>query len=229
MTTATLATETRTMETAALETELRAAAGHRGLTMRELAAKMGVSDGYLSEISTGRKPWTPKMREKAVAVLGEVPGQGVVFRQVGVVTGESSYIRERARALGMSMRDLAERVGVSYGYMSQVSRGRGNMGVKVQVRVESALEAPARVAPAKCAGVDREVLWGRMDAHGISQNEAGCPACRCQLRSSFPHHEREGQPVGGRSEEAAWSSVPAVEGRGAGHACRGEGAGLAEG
>ena len=109
------------------------------------------------------------MREKAVAVLGEVPGQGVVYRQSGVVSGESCYIRERARALGMSMRDLAERVGVTPGYMTEVSRGRRNMGVKVQARVESALEAPAKVAPAQCAGVDRGAVWDRMDPHGLSQ------------------------------------------------------------
>ena len=249
MTTATAATTTGTTAAAGPgsrpETELKAAARRRGLTMKELAAKMGVSAGYLSQISTGRNPWTPKLREKAVAVLGEVPGQGIVYRQGGVVTGESSYIRERARSLGMNMRDLAARVGVSYGYMSQVARGRGNMGVKVQARVESALqspakvapaqcanrqggvvngessyirerarelgmsmreladcvgvsygymtevsrghrnmgvkvqariesalEAPVKIAPAQCASVDREALWGRMDAHGISQNEA---------------------------------------------------------
>ena len=256
MTTATMATGTRTMETAAAETELRAAARRRGLTMQELAARMGVSAGYLSQIANGGRPWTPKMREKAAAVLGEVPGQGIVYRQGGVVTGESSYIRERARALGMTMRDLADRVGVSYGYMTQVarghgnmgvkvqarvesalgapvkiapaqrasvsapgevpgqgivyrqvglgessyirerarergmnmrelaecagvsygymtqvSRGHGNMGVKVQARIESALEAPVKIAPAKCASVDPEALWGRMDAHGFSQNE----------------------------------------------------------
>ena len=153
------------------ETQLRAAARRRGLTMKELAAKMGVTPSYLSQIATGGKPWTPKMREKAAAVLGEVPGQRVVYRQGGVVHGESSYIRERARGQGMRMQDLADRVGVSYGYMTQVSRGHRNMGVKVQARVESALEAPVKVAPAKCAGVDREAVWGRMDAHGISQNE----------------------------------------------------------
>ena len=60
------------------------------------------------------------MREKAAAVLGEVPGQGTVYRQGGVVTGESSFIRERARTLGMTMQDLADRVGVSYSYMTQV-------------------------------------------------------------------------------------------------------------
>ena len=69
------------------------------------------------------------------------------------------------------MRDLADRVGVSYGYMTQVSRGQRNIGVKVQARVESALEAPAKVVPADCASVDREVVWSRMDAHGLSQNE----------------------------------------------------------
>ena len=237
------------------ETELRAAARRRGLTMKELADKMGVSAGYLSQIANGRRPWTPKMREKAAAVLGEVPGQGIVYRQGGVVTGESSFIRERARVMGMSMQDLADRVGVSYGYMSQVARGHSNMGVKVQARVESALQAPAKVAPAQCANrqgcvvsgessyirerarelgmslrdladrvgvsysymsqvarghsnmgvkvqarvesalqapakvapaqpacIDREAVWERMNVHGISQNEA---ARRAGLSSAY--------------------------------------------
>ena len=51
----------------------------------------------------------------------------------------------------MSLRDLADRVGVSYSYMSQVALGRRNMGVKVQARVESALEAPVKIAPAQAA------------------------------------------------------------------------------
>ena len=38
---------------------------------------------------------------------GRESGQGTVYRQGGVVTGESSFIRERARTLGMTMRDLA--------------------------------------------------------------------------------------------------------------------------
>ncbi len=171
MTTATQATGTRTTDTAAQETELRAAARRRGLTIKELAKKMGVSTSYLSGLSTGRNHWTPKMREKAMAVLGEVPGQGIVYRQGGLVNGGSSYIRERARELGMSMQDLADRVGVSYGYMTEVSRGRRDMGVKVQARVESALKAPVKIEPAQCASIDRQVVWDRMNAHGISQNE----------------------------------------------------------
>ena len=58
------------------ESELRASARRRGLTMKELAAMMGVSAGYLSQIANGGRPWTPKMREKAVAVLGEFPVRG---------------------------------------------------------------------------------------------------------------------------------------------------------
>ena len=145
---------------AGAETELRAAARRRRLTMKELAALMGVSASYLSQIANGRRPWTPKMREKAAAVLGEVPGQGIVYRQGGVVHGESSFIRERARVMGMSMQDLADRVGVSYGYMSQVARGHSNMGVKVQARVESALQAPAKIAPAQCANRQGCVVSG---------------------------------------------------------------------
>ena len=142
------------------ESELRAAARRRGLTMKELAAMMGVSAGYLSQIANGGRPWTPKMREKVAAVLGEVPGQGTVYRQGGVVTSESSFIRERARTLGMTMQDLADRVGVSYSYVTQVARGRQSMGVKVQARVESALQAPAKVAPAQCANRQGCVVSG---------------------------------------------------------------------
>ncbi len=153
------------------ETELRAAARRRGLTIQELAERMGVSAGYLSMVATGRRPWTANLREKAVAALGEVPGQGVVHRRVEEVAGESSYIRERARALGMSMRELAERVGVSSGYITNVSRGRRTLGVKTQGRVESALRAPAKVEPARPPSVDQRVVWDRMDALGVSQNE----------------------------------------------------------
>ncbi len=71
----------------------------------------------------------------------------------------------------MTLRELAERVGVSHSYMSMVARGHSNMGVKVQARVASALEAPAKVAPAQPACIDREAVWDRMNAQGFSQNE----------------------------------------------------------
>ena len=133
------------------ESELWAAARRQGLTLKELADRMGVSYGYLSSVASGRRPWTPMLRERATAVLGEVPGQGVVFRQGGLVQGESTCIRERARELGMSQKELAHRVGVSVGYMSEVARGRKNMGPEVQARVERALGGPVEIAPAQCA------------------------------------------------------------------------------
>ena len=174
----TTATTNRTTETAGGESELRAAARRHGLTMKDLAAMMDVSPGYLSRVATGRRPWTPRMREKVMAVLGEVPGQGTVYRRSEVVTSESSFIRERARNLGMTMRDLADRAGVSHGYMTEVSRGRRNMGVKVQARVESALKAPAKIAPADCANRQDTLAMGgscyireRARALGISMKE----------------------------------------------------------
>ena len=169
-----MATTTKSKETTdrtGIETELRAAARRCGLTMSELAAELGVTRGYLSLLASGRRRWTTGMRDKALAALGEAPSQGLVYRQKEVVSGESSFIRERARTLGMSMKDLAERVGVTPGYMSEVSRGRRRMGVKVQARVEAILEAQAAVAPAKRTCADQQALWSRMDAHGISQNE----------------------------------------------------------
>ena len=182
MTTATMATGTRTAES-----ELRAAARRRGLTMKELAAMMGVSAGYLSQISTGRRQWTPKMREKVAAVLGEVPGQGTVYRQGGVVNGESSFIRERARTLGMTMKDLAEQTGVSYSYMTQVARGRKHMGVKVQARVESALNAPAKIAPAKCANRHGDVVSGESSYIRERARELGMTMRELAERAGVSH------------------------------------------
>lgn len=154
------------------ETALRAAARRNGLTMNELAAMVGVTASHLSQIASGGKRWTDATRERAEAVLGQVPAQGFVERRLNVVEGESSRIRERARELGMSMKDLAERAGVSYGYMVQASRGRRTMGPKIRARVESALQAPAEIAPATTPSVDRHAVFERLNAHGISQNEA---------------------------------------------------------
>ena len=119
------------------ESALRAAARRHGLTLKQLAARMGVSYGYLSSVSAGRRPWSPMLRERVAAVLGEVPGTGVVYRQGGLVKGESSYIRERAREMGMGMKGLAKYAGLSPSYMTQVSRGQRNMSPAVQARVEA--------------------------------------------------------------------------------------------
>jgi transcriptional regulator with XRE-family HTH domain len=132
---------------------------------------MGVSYRYLSQVSSGSRPWTPMLRERAMAVLGEVPGQGVVYRQGGMITGESTCIRERAREVGLSMGALADLVGVSRSYMSQASRGKRHFSPEVQAKVEAALEAPAKVEAAQCPTVDPRALWGRMDARGFSQNQ----------------------------------------------------------
>ena len=154
------------------ESELRAAARRKGLTLKELAEKMGVSYGYVSQVSVGSRSWTPMLRERAMAVLGEVPGQGVVYRQGGLVNGsESTCIRERAREVGLSMGALAALVGVSRSYMSMASRGKRSFSPGVQAKVEAVLEAPATVEAAQCPTVDPRTLWDRMDAHGYSQNQ----------------------------------------------------------
>ena len=202
-----------------------------GMSMQDLADRVGVSYGYMSQVARGHSNMGVKVQarvESALQAPAKVAPAQCANRQGCVVSGESSNIRERARELGMSLRDLADRVGVSYSYMSQVARGHSNMGVKVQARVESALQAPAKVAPAQPACIDREAVWEQMNVHR-DQPERGCPAGRFELRVSVPDHVRQVQPVAGGSEEAARCPVPAVEGGGAGHARRGEGAGLEEG
>ena len=135
----------------ARESELRAAARRHGLTVKEVAALMGVNYGHLCAVANGHRPWTPMLRERVTAVLGEVPGQGTVYRRGGLVQGESTGIREQARAQGLSQKDLADLVGVSATFMSQVARGRRSMSPQVQARVEAVLGGPARIEPAVCA------------------------------------------------------------------------------
>ena len=155
------------------ESELRAAARRRGLTLKELARLAGVNYNHLCSVANGRRPWTPDLREKVEAVLGEVPGQGLVYRQGGLVEGKagSHYIRERAREVGLSMGELADRVGISRSYLSQAARGQRCLSPRVQQQVEAVLQAPVKVEPAQPPCVEPRVLWERMDAHGWSQNE----------------------------------------------------------
>jgi len=154
------------------ESELRAAARRKGLNLKELAHLMGVSYRYLCQVSNGHRPWSPMMRERAMEILGEVPGQGVVYRQGGVVQGgESTYIREQARQQGLTLRQVADRTGLSYGYVVQVARGQRNLSPAAQARMESVLDAPVKIEAAQPADIDPQVLWERMDAHGWSQNE----------------------------------------------------------
>ena len=153
---------------------IRERARELGMSLRDLADRVGVSYGYMAQVSRGRRNMGVKVQarvESALEAPAKIAPAQCANRQGCVVSGESSYIRERARELGMSLRDLADRAGVSYSYMSMVARGHRNMGVKVQARMESALEAPAKIAPAQPACIDREAVWDRMNAHGFSQNE----------------------------------------------------------
>ena len=154
------------------ESELRAAARRKGITLKELAALMGVNYSHLCSVANGKRPWTPDLREKAMAVLGEVPGQGVVYRQGGRVSGsQSNYIREQAREVGLSMGELADRVGISRSYLSQAARGDRHFSPRVQAKVEAELQAPVKVEAARRPTVNPQALWERMDAHGYSQNQ----------------------------------------------------------
>ena len=161
-----------TINTRRAESPLSVAARERGLTMKELAALMGVIPSHLSQVARGVKPLTPFMREKIEAVLGEVPAQGIVYRRGGAVQGgQTTYIRECARQQGLTLRQVADRAGISYGYLVQASRGHRNLSPQVEKQLEVVLQAPVKVETAEIADIDPRVLWERMDAHGISQKE----------------------------------------------------------
>ena len=77
--------------------DLKTAVRRRGLTMKEFAARIGVTPGYLSEIGSWRRKWTARMRDRVEAALDETPERGFVYRRRPPASGESTFIRERAR------------------------------------------------------------------------------------------------------------------------------------
>ena len=96
---------------------------------------MGVSYRYMTQAARGQRNMSPRVQARMEAALGgpaEIAAARCANRRHGPVKGQTTYIKERARELGMSMRELAEKVGVSLSYLSQVARGLRNMGPAVQ-------------------------------------------------------------------------------------------------
>ena len=100
--------------------------------MLELTDRSGVSYSYLTQVARGRRNMGIKAQasiESALGTRAKVAPAQLGNRQGDVVKGDkSSFIGERARTLGITMRELAERVGVSASYMRQVARGKKHMG-----------------------------------------------------------------------------------------------------
>ena len=142
---------------------IRERAREKGMTLKDLAVAAGVSHRYMTQAARGQRNMSPRVQARVESALGgpaEIAAAECANRQHGPVKGETTWIRERARELGLSMRELAEKVGVSVNYISQVARGLRNMGPAVQARMEAALGGPARIEPAQRPTVDPRVSVG---------------------------------------------------------------------
>ena len=164
------------------------------MTLKDLAVVVGMSYRYMTQVARGQRNMSPSMQVRVESALGgpvEIAPAVCANRQDSIPNGGSSFIRERARELGLSMGELADLVGVSRGFMSDVARGRRNLSPRIQARVEKVLEAPVRVEAAQPPTVDPRALWDRMDAHGYSQNEtAGGPASATAHLSQIMNGQR---------------------------------------
>ena len=148
-------------------------AREKGLTQKDLAERVGVSAGYMSDVCRGRRNMSPAVQAKVESVLDApvvIAPALCANRRGGPVRGESTYIREQARERGLTLRQVADRTGLSYGYVVQASRGHRNLSPAAQAKMESVLEAPVKVEAAQPRDVEPQVLWERMEAHGYSQN-----------------------------------------------------------
>ena len=153
---------------------IRERAREKGLSLKALPVVVGVCYGFMTQAARGHRNMSPHVQARVEAALdapARVEPARCANRQGSIPNGGSTFIREGARELGTSVEELAGRVGVSRGYMSDVARGHKNMSPHIQARVEAVLDAPVSVEFAECPTVDPCALWDRMDAHGWSQNE----------------------------------------------------------
>ncbi|MDK2821405.1 MAG: hypothetical protein PWP31_1370 [Clostridia bacterium] len=110
----------------------------RGYSLHDLAERSGVSVSYLSEIERGAKRPSLKIIDKIAEALNTSKGQLVeAGSQQGVKPGER--IRLLREKNGKNLSDLAEEIGISVSYLSEIERGNVYPAVDTLKKIANAL------------------------------------------------------------------------------------------
>ncbi|MBO8138577.1 MAG: helix-turn-helix transcriptional regulator [Desulfotomaculum sp.] len=122
---------------------IRALREERGYTLQDLAKRAKLSLSYLSEIERGSKRPSLKTIEKLAAALN-VPKTQLIE---GEVTDKGLTLGEKIRILrtekNMSLQELADKVGISLSYLSEIERGTVYPALSTLKRVAEGLGVPA--------------------------------------------------------------------------------------
>ncbi|MTI81208.1 MAG: helix-turn-helix transcriptional regulator [Firmicutes bacterium] len=121
---------------------IRSLREERGYTLQDLAKRAKLSLSYLSEIERGSKRPSLKTIEKLATALN-VPKTQLIEGEVtdtGLSLGEKIRIIRNEKDL--SLQDLADNVGISLSYLSEIERGTVYPALSTLKRVSEGLNIP---------------------------------------------------------------------------------------
>jgi len=123
--------------------QIRKLREERNYSLEELANKSGISVSYLSEIERGNKRPSLATIERLSAALNVSTRQFLDhIREEGVNLGER--IRAHREEKGLSLKELAQRAGISYSYLCEIEKGLVLPSVRSLRKIASGLKAPLK-------------------------------------------------------------------------------------
>ncbi|GAV24440.1 transcriptional regulator [Carboxydothermus islandicus] len=111
----------------------------RGLTLNELSKKAGLSISYLSEIERGSKKPSLKTIDKIAKALNVNKAQILETEQLEVSLTLGERIRLIREEKKLTISELAQRVGISVSYLSEIERDTVNPSVATLRRIAEEL------------------------------------------------------------------------------------------
>lgn len=158
---------------------IRALREERGYTLQDLAKRAKLSLSYLSEIERGSKRPSLKTIEKLAAALN-VPKTQLIEGEItdtGLSLGEKIRIIRNEK--NMSLQELADKVGISLSYLSEIERGTVYPALNTLKRIAGGLEVQAATLMGH-EGTLGHKLKSLRDEYGLTQaqlaNMAGVTA-----------------------------------------------------
>jgi transcriptional regulator with XRE-family HTH domain len=124
----------RETETLTFGAKLRALRQQKGIGLRKLAAMIGVSPPYLSNIERGKSPSLSEVKLNLIAHMLQVSPDllannrpsdiMIVDPACGTAQTLGEALRELRLEMGIGLREFAAKVGISAPYLSNIERGK---------------------------------------------------------------------------------------------------------
>lgn len=106
-----------------------------GITQKDLAAILEVSPAYLSLIATNRQPMSEPIAMKMQHLYG-ISARWLLYGIGDAMGNNKSRLRTVRDEIGLSQKEMAERLNISAQYLGLMERGDQPVSVPVAERVE---------------------------------------------------------------------------------------------